>query len=81
MEAIFTKGPPKLFPNLTLEANIVTKENPSALVIPRNYLWMEKKVITVEGDTLPVTVGLKNFQFAEILEGVSEQTELVMPSR
>lgn len=81
VEAIFTKSPPKLFPNLTLEANIVTSEKSEALVIPRNYLWMENSVITVDGDTIPVKVGLKNFQFAEILEGVTEQTELVLPSR
>ncbi len=81
VEAVFTKGPPKLFPNLTLEANIVTSESPDALVIPRNYLWMENRVITADGDTLPVKVGLKNFQFAEILEGVDERTKLVLPSR
>lgn len=81
VEAIFTKGPPKLFPNLTLEANIVTSEKADALVIPRSFLWMENSVITVDGDTLPVKVGLKNFQFAEILEGVSEQTELIQPIR
>jgi multidrug efflux pump subunit AcrA (membrane-fusion protein) len=81
VEAVFSKNPPKLFPNLTLEANIVTKESPAALVIPRNYLWMENSVITEDGDTLPVKVGLKNFQFAEILEGVDEQTQLIQPER
>ncbi|WP_077346749.1 efflux RND transporter periplasmic adaptor subunit [Algoriphagus sp. A40] len=81
VEAVFTKSPPKLFPNLTLEANIVTSEKSEALVIPRNYLWNENSVINVDGDTIPVKVGLKNFQFAEILEGVTEQTELVQPGK
>ncbi|MBN7812577.1 efflux RND transporter periplasmic adaptor subunit [Algoriphagus sp. H41] len=81
VEAVFTLSPPKLFPNLTLEANIVTSENPSALVIPRSYLWMDKSVLTEDGDTLPVKVGLKNFQFAEILEGADEQTRIIPPGQ
>lgn len=81
IEAIFTKAPPKLYPNLTLEANIVTQVKTETLVIPRNYLWLEDRVITETGDTIPVKVGIKTYQFAEILEGINEKTPLILPGR
>ncbi|GMQ34185.1 efflux RND transporter periplasmic adaptor subunit [Algoriphagus taiwanensis] len=81
LEAVFTKAPPKLYPNLSLEANVVTKVSLKTLVIPRNYLLGENQVITSDGDTLTVKVGIKNFQFAEILEGVSNTTELIQPNQ
>ncbi|MFN3997862.1 efflux RND transporter periplasmic adaptor subunit [Algoriphagus sp.] len=81
IEAIFTKAPPKLYPNLTLEANIVTQVKAETLVIPRNYLWMGDRVITENGDTIPVIVGIKTYQFAEILEGIDEKTPLILPGR
>ena len=81
IEAIFTKAPPKLYPNLTLEANIVTQVKAETLVIPRNYLWMDDRVISEDGDTIPVKVGIKTFQYAEILEGIDEKTALILPGR
>ncbi|WP_232825693.1 efflux RND transporter periplasmic adaptor subunit [Algoriphagus litoralis] len=81
IEAIFTKAPPKLYPNLTLEANIVTQMKAETLVIPRNYLWQDDRVITEAGDTIPVKVGIKTYQFAEILEGIDENTPLILPGK
>ncbi|WP_245579268.1 efflux RND transporter periplasmic adaptor subunit [Algoriphagus mannitolivorans] len=79
VEAEFTKAPARLFPNLTLEANIVTQVKEKTLVIPRNYLWNDTSVITIDEDTIPVKTGIKNFQFAEILDGISESTQLIRP--
>jgi len=81
IEAIFTKAPPKLYPNLTLEANIVTQVKAETLVIPRNYLWLEDWVITEAGDTIPVKVGIKTYQFAEILDGIDEKSALILPGK
>jgi HlyD family secretion protein len=81
IEAIFTKAPPKLYPNLTLEANIVTQVKSETLVIPRNYLWLDDRVITETGDTIPVKVGIKTYQFAEILEGIDDKTALILPGK
>ncbi len=81
IEAIFTKAPSKLYPNLTLEANIVTQVKSETLVIPRNYLWLDDRVITEGGDTIPVKVGIKTYQFAEILEGIDEKTPLILPGK
>ncbi|GMQ26777.1 efflux RND transporter periplasmic adaptor subunit [Algoriphagus sp. oki45] len=81
LEAVFTKAPIKLFPNLSLEANVVTQVSLKTLVIPRNYLLGENQVITTDGDTLTVKVGIKNFQYAQILEGLSNTTELILPNQ
>ncbi|NVK49651.1 MAG: efflux RND transporter periplasmic adaptor subunit [Cyclobacteriaceae bacterium] len=79
IEAVFTKSPPVLYPNLSLEANILTAQVDNALVIPRNYLINDELVILEEGDTIPVKVGLKNFEFAQILEGISKDQQLIKP--
>jgi HlyD family secretion protein len=81
VEAVFTKAPSKLYPNLSLEANIITQIKENSLVIPRNFLWMDNRVISETGDTIPVKVGIKNFQFAEILEGIDKNTSLIRPGK
>ncbi|NVJ87393.1 MAG: efflux RND transporter periplasmic adaptor subunit [Algoriphagus sp.] len=79
VEAVFTTPPPVLYPNLSLEANIVTNQVENALVIPRNYLINDQQVILEEGDTIPVKVGLKNFEFAQIIEGINADQKLIKP--
>ncbi len=37
--------PPVLYPNLTAEANIIIRTNPSALTVPRSYLVEEFNVL------------------------------------
>ncbi len=81
VEARFTKAPPKLFPNLSLEANIITLVREGSLVIPRNLLFLDHQVITSDQDTLEVKVGLKTYQYVEILEGIDEKTGLIQPVR
>ncbi|EAZ80825.1 efflux RND transporter periplasmic adaptor subunit [Algoriphagus machipongonensis] len=81
VEAKFTKAPPQLYPNLSLEANIITEVRIKAKVIPRNYLLFDSLVINENEDTIPVKVGIKNYQFAQILEGIDESTVLIKPSR
>jgi HlyD family secretion protein len=81
VEAVFTKAPPRLFPNLTLEANIVTQAKENALIIPRNFLLNDHQVINSDGDTIQVKVGIKTFQYAEILEGITSSTVLTQPGQ
>ena len=81
VEAEFTKAPPKLFPNLTLEANIITQSKEAALIVPRNYVLKDQWVITPEEDTIPVRLGIKTYEYAEILEGISADTRLIPPGK
>jgi len=79
IEAKFTKAPPRLYPNLTLEANIILEVKESALVIPRGYLIDDQFVLNESGDSIPVKVGIRNYQSAEILEGITSSTQIIKP--
>ena len=79
VEAKFTKAPPQLYPNLSLEANIIIKIREKALVIPRTYLIADSLVITENEDTLLVKVGIRNYQHVEILEGITSESRIIKP--
>lgn len=81
VEGVFVNAPPVLYPNLTLEANIVIEVKEDALILPRSYIIDDKFVINAEGDTLAVKLGLKDLQKAEILEGVDEKTAVIKPAK
>ncbi len=81
VEAEFVTAPPGLFPNLSLESNILVQVHPNALVIPRNILLDQNKVITEDGDTLTLELGIKTYEFVEILGGLEEKTGLIPPKK
>lgn len=79
VEARFVQPPPKLFPNLSLEANIVIQFKEDVLTLPRNFILQNRFVILSDGDTVEVTLGLMDFQKAEILQGLDENSEVIRP--
>jgi multidrug efflux pump subunit AcrA (membrane-fusion protein) len=79
IEAIFTKEPILLYPNLTLEANIIINEKKNVLTIPTNYLANNSSVILEDGTVKKVTIGLKDYSTIEILNGIDENTKISMP--
>jgi multidrug efflux pump subunit AcrA (membrane-fusion protein) len=79
VEAEFVNPPPSLFPNLTLEANIIIRVRENVLTLPRSFIINNQYVLNEEGDTIPVTIGIRDYQKAEVLEGVTEQDKLVQP--
>lgn len=79
VEASFTKAPPKLYPNVTFEANILLRSKDRALILPRNYLKNDSIVTLVNGETKIVKIGLIDFQKAEILSGITEKDQVVKP--
>jgi len=81
VEGTFTKEPVILYPNLTLEANIIIQTKENALTLPRNFILNEGFVINADKDTLAVKLGLKDYQKAEILEGIDEKTVVIKPSK
>lgn len=81
IEAVFVDFPEKLYPNLTVEANIVLQEKDQVLTIERNYLLGDSLVVKQNGDTQRVQVGLKDYQRAEILKGLSAGEEIVKPGK
>jgi HlyD family secretion protein len=79
VEAEFVNAPPALYPNLTMEANIIIQVKQDVLTLPRTYIINENYVVNENGDTIPVRIGIKDYQKAEILEGVKETDKLVQP--
>lgn len=45
VEAVFNNKPPKLYPNLSVEANITIQVKKEVITIPRNYLIDRKSVV------------------------------------
>ena len=78
VEALFIEGPEKLYPGLSGEANIIIAEKEDILTIPKVYLTENNEVLTNEG-LVKVKVGLENLEFVEILEGVTEKTQIYKP--
>ncbi len=79
IEALFVQPPPKLYPNLTVEANIVLKVKNNALTIPRNYLTPDTCVLLPKNQKRKVVTGLKDYQKIEIIEGLSANEVIVKP--
>lgn len=79
IEAIFSKQPPVLYPNLTLEASILISTKENTLTIPRKYVFENEYVIKSNGDKVKVVIGLKDYQKVEILSGLNKDDELIIP--
>lgn len=79
VEATFKSQPPNLYPNLTVEANILISTKENAMTIPRNYLNDENEVILKNGDKRKVVTGLKDYQRVEIISGISKDDLIKMP--
>ena len=70
VEADFITRPTVLFPNLTVEANVVIQTKEKALTIPRAYLTDDSFVWISAKEKKKVSVGLKDYNKAEITSGL-----------
>jgi len=80
VEAEFTQKPAVLYPNLTAEANIVIQEKEKAMTIPRTFLVGDSLVVLENKEKRRVVVGLKDYQKAEILSGLSPNETILNPA-
>ncbi len=79
IEAEFISQPATLYPNLTVEANIVIDSKENALLIPRSYLIDDSFVLMSDNRKMPVTVGLKDYQQVEIVKGLAANDIIYKP--
>lgn len=79
VEAEFKKQPEVLYPNLTVEANIIITKKDNILTIPHKYLTADNKVKLANGELATVKTGIKDYFLVEVLEGIDEQTALILP--
>ncbi|MEC5144727.1 efflux RND transporter periplasmic adaptor subunit [Chitinophaga sp. 212800010-3] len=80
IDAGFVKQPPVIYPNLTLEANIVIQTKEKALTIPRSYLQEGDYVMLENKQKRKVTTGLKDYQQVEIVDGLTAADVIIKPA-
>jgi len=80
VEADFIKRPSVLYPFLTAEANIVIQEKKNALTIPRSWLVDDTFVLTEENEKKKVTIGLRDYEKVEILDGLTSEDFILKPA-
>lgn len=79
VKASFLKKPKVLYPNLTVEANIVIMTKEKTLTIPRNYLIDDSYVLNENNEKIKVQTGLKDYETAEILSGLKVKDIILKP--
>ena len=79
IEAIFTKRPKVLYPNLTVEANIIIQSKEKTITIPRSYLVKDSFVLLSNEEKRAVKIGLKDYNKVEILEGLTTADNILKP--
>lgn len=79
IEAAFNTRPETLYPGLSAEVNIVIAQKPKALLIPIGSLEKNNIVKTTDG-AITVKTGLKNLEYVEILEGLNEKSQILIPT-
>lgn len=80
VEAEFLNPPARLYPNISLEANIVLSAKPKALLVPRNYVQGDSMVTKSNGEKVVVKTGLRDYRKIEILSGITTNDELIPPT-
>lgn len=79
IEAHFIKPPKKLFPNLTAEANIIIQTKSNVITIPKKYLIDNEYVLVNGEEKRKVTIGLSDYQNAEITQGLQIGETIYLP--
>ncbi|MDP1800757.1 MAG: efflux RND transporter periplasmic adaptor subunit [Bacteroidota bacterium] len=75
----FTIKPPVIYPNLTVEGNIIIQSKENALTIPRNYLIDDEFVLNEKKEKIKVNIGLMDYKKVEILSGIKASDIILKP--
>ena len=79
IEADFVTQPPALYPNLTVEANVVIQTKEKVLTIPRAYLSDDSTVWISAKEKKKLRVGLTDYNKAEIISGLTSGDIIYKP--
>lgn len=77
--AEFLLKPEVLYPNLTVEANIIIQSKENALLIPRNYLIGDSLILNEKKEKIRVKTGLMDYNKVEILGGINAGEKIIKP--
>jgi HlyD family secretion protein len=81
IEAIFIKQPNVLYPNLSLEANIIIQKKNNVITIPREYYINDQYVVLKNGNKKFVKTCLKDYQKVEVLSGLTIKDAIIIPEK
>lgn len=79
VDARFIHRPPVLYPNLTVEASIVLRTKPQALLVPASYIVDGASVLNGDGEKIPVKLGARDMEQVEVLSGIDANTRIYKP--
>ena len=79
VKASFVTRPAMLYPNLSVEANIVIQSKEKAMTVPRSYLLGDSTVKMENGELRKVRIGLSDYQKIEILSGLNVNDVIYKP--
>lgn len=79
VEAIFLSKPKVLYPNLTVEANILIETKQNVLTIPRSFVLDDKYVILANHKQKEIKVGLKDYERIEVIDGLKSGDVILKP--
>ena len=79
IEAHFVNAPKKLYPNLSVESNIIIQTKKNTITIPKEYLLKDDFVLINKTEKRKVKVGLSDYQKAEILDGLNADEMIYKP--
>lgn len=79
IEASFVTLPPKLYPNLSAEANIIIQIKKNTITIPRNYLLKGDSLQVSKSEKRKVKIGLSDYKNIEIVEGLKANEIIYIP--
>ena len=82
VDAIFTQLSSQPFIHSSVEANIIIRKKNQALIVPRNAMLTNDSLQIKENGTVKtvaVKTGIKTLNDVEILEGITESSEIIIP--
>lgn len=78
VDAVFANPPAKLIAGTPLQANIIVAEKDRALLIPKDCLSPDSKVIRAgQNDTIPVKTGIVSTDWVEVLGGLKPDEKIL----
>ena len=80
VEAAFITKPPALYPNLTVEANIIIQTKNDVITIPVDYLLNDSLVILSSGEKRKLETGLKDYRKVEVISGLTTADVIIKPA-
>ena len=84
VDAVFTDNTQQPFIHSSVEANIIIQQKNNVLVIPRNALVADDSVQIMQNGkpkTIAVRIGIHTLDETEILEGLEESSQVIIPSQ